>query len=281
LDQASLVLFWFAFALYIGATVLYAYQFVLRRQQVGWWARFLTGAGFLCHTLSIGAHSSAAGGTPLTGPNQLILASWALVLLYFVMEHLLRIRVYGAFLVPVAVIMMIAAQLIGGTDAGYNLNEERLRLIEGYGVAFHVALIVFANAGFAVGAVSSALYIFQSRQLKRHRSTKVTRKLPALATLQNVARRSIALAFPVYTAGLTLGVIRAIQTDVGGWWADPRVMTSGVVWFTFGLYLTVVYRHDVSSRFAAWLSIVGFVFVVILSVLARTLPETGFHVFGV
>jgi ABC-type transport system involved in cytochrome c biogenesis permease subunit len=280
-DQASLVLFWFAFALYVGATVLYAYQFFLRRQKVSWWARFLTGAGFICHTLSIGAHSSAAGGTPLTGPNQLILASWALVLLYFVMEHLLRIRVYGAFLVPVAVVLLAAAQLIGGPDAGYNLSDEQLRLVDGYGVAFHVALIVFANAGFAVGAVSSALHLFQSAQLKRHRSSKITRKLPSLATMQNVSRRSIALAYPIYTAGLTLGVIRAIQTDVGGWWADPRVMMSGVVWFTFGLYLAVVYRHDVSSRFASWLSIVGFIFVVILAVLARTLPETGFHVFGV
>jgi ABC-type transport system involved in cytochrome c biogenesis permease subunit len=280
-DQASLVLFWFSYALYVGATVLYAYQFFLRRQKVGWWARFLTGAGFICQTLSIGAHSSAVGGTPLTGPNQLILASWALVLLYFVMEHLLRIRVYGAFLIPVAVVLMTAAQLIGGADAGYNLTETQLMLIDGYGVAFHVALVVFANAGFAVGAVSSGLYLFQSSQLKRHKSSRVGRRLPSLAALQNVARRSIALAFPVYTAGLTLGVIRAIQTDVGGWWADPRVMMAGLAWFTFGLYLIVVYRHDVSSRFAAWLSIVGFVLVLIVGVLARTLPGTGFHVFGV
>lgn len=279
MQQAALVFFWFAFALYVGATVLYAYQFVLRRQKVTWWARFFTGAGFLCQTISIGANSMASGGTLLTGENQLVLAAWALILLYFVMEHLLRIRVYGAFLVPVAVVLLVIAQLVGGPDAGYNLGVRELQLISGYGVAFHVALIVFANAGFAFGAVSAALYLYQSGQLKKHKSTRVSRRLPSLATLQAVARQSISLAFPVYTAGLMLGVIRAIQTDVGGFWQDPRVMMSGVVWFTFGLYLVLVYRHDVSSRTAAWVTVAGFVFVVILAIVARTLP-VGFHVFG-
>ena len=108
----------------------------------------------------------------------------------------------------------------------------------------------------------------------------MSRRLPSLATLQTVARRSIALAFPVYTAGLTLGVIRAIQTDVGGWWADPRVMMAGLVWVTYGAYLVIVYRRDVSIRTSSWVALVGFVFVVILAVLARTV-EAGFHVFGV
>ena len=280
MQQAALVLFWFAFALYIGATVLYAYQFVLRHSKVGWWARFAVGAGFICQSASIAISSMATGGTRYTGANQLVLASWALVLLYFVMEHLLRIRTYGAFLIPVAVVMMGAALVIGGPSAGYNLAPEQLTLISGYGIAFHVALIVFANAGFVFGAVSSALYLYQNAQLKGHRSNRVSRRLPSLATLQDVARRSIMLAFPVYTAGITLGILRAVQTDVGGWWADPRVMVSGLVWFTFGSYLIAVYRPSISARTTAWIAIVGFVFVVTLSVLARTV-EAGFHVFGV
>ena len=59
------------------------------------------------------------------------------------------------------------------------------------------------------------------------------RRLPSLATLQTVGRRSIALAFPVYTAGLLLGIIRAVQVDVSGWWLDPRIMMAGVVGLFF------------------------------------------------
>lgn len=281
MEKASAVLFWFAFALYIGATVLYAYQFILRRSKVAWWARFATGAGFLMQTASIGTNSVANDGTPLNGPNQLVLASWALVLLYFAMEHILRIRAYGAFLVPTSVVLMAIAQLMGGASAGTLTPPpaDVANQLNSWGIAFHVALIVFANAGYVVGAVSSMLYLFQVAQLKRHRTNRVTRRLPSLATLENVTRRAIALAFPVYTAGLSLGIIRAIQVDVGGWYVDARIMLSGVVLVVYGVYLVIVYRHDVSTRTAAWVSIVGFFLVVALAILARTLP-VGFHVFG-
>jgi ABC-type transport system involved in cytochrome c biogenesis permease subunit len=279
-EQVSLVLFWFAFALYVAATVLYAYQFILRRQKVSWWARFATGAGFILQTLAIGANSIANEGTPLTGANQLVLASWALVLLYFVIEHVIRIRAYGAFLVPVAVILMIAAQFVAASGGGSLVGDPTVqRQLDSWYVAFHVGLIVFANAGFLFGAVSNGLYLFQANQLKHHKTSRLSRRLPSLATLQNVGRRAIALAYPVYTAGLLLGIVRAVQVDVEGWWLDPRIMMSGLVLFTFAAYLVIVYRADISSRFAAWVAITGAGFVIVLGILARTLP-VGFHLFG-
>lgn len=275
-STTSSVLFWFAFALYVGATVLYAYQFVLRRQKTAWWARFATGAGFILQTLSIGAGSVAHGGTIYTGSNQLILASWALVLMYFAMEHLLRIRAYGAFLIPVAVVVMTMAQLRGGTTVSFQQQSE---LVKGFAVAFHVAMIVFANAGFTVGAVTAMLYLFQESQLKRHRTSIIGRRLPSLASLQNVSRRAIALSLPIYTAGLTMGVIQAILKAPVGWYFDPRIMLAGLVFLTFSVYMALIYRHDVSSRATAWVAIVGFVFVIVTAIVARTLP-VGFHVFG-
>ena len=279
LAQASTVLFWFSLALYIGATVLYAEQFVLRRSKVGWWARFATGAGFICQTASIGLLSASLNTTRLTGANQLMLASWALVLLYFVMEHVIKIKVYGAFLIPVAVIFMVAAQLLGGPAAAAAMTPEQQALLANWRVAIHVALIVFGNAGFAFGAVSAALYLWQEGQLKAHKSTIVTRRLPSLATLQLIARRSISFAFPVYTAGLLLGILRAVDESVPSWWFDPRVMLAGLVWLTFAIYLWVIYRRDASTRTSSWIAIFGFVLVVIVAILARTVPS-GFHIFG-
>lgn len=278
--QLSVVLFWFALALYIGATVLYAYQFILRRPAVGWWARFLTGAGFICQTLSIGANSIASHGTPLTGPNALILGAWVLVLVYFFIEHVIKIKVYGAFLIAVAVVLMIVGQLLGGPAAAVNLGPVQAQQLRSWRVAFHVALILFGNAAFAFGAVSSALYLFQDAQFRRHRTNLFTRRLPSLATLQTVARRAISLGFPVYTAGLLLGVVRAVEEQVPGWWLDPRIVLAGLIWLVYGTYLVLVYRHGISSRTAAWISIAGFVLVIIVAILARTVP-TGFHIFGV
>jgi ABC-type transport system involved in cytochrome c biogenesis permease subunit len=280
LGQASRVLFWFALALYIGATVLYAEQFVLRRHNIGWWARFFTGAGFICQTASIGLLSASMNTTQLTGANQLMLASWALVLLYFVMEHLIRIRVYGTFLIPVAVVLMAISQALGGPSGGAAMTAEQLKLLSNWRVAFHVALIVFGNAGFFFGSVSAALNVWQEGQLKRHKSNAVTRRLPSLATLQTLARRSIGFGLPVYTAGLLLGVLRAIDTNIVNWWFDPRVMLAGIVWVVYAAYLWVVYRREASARTASWIAVVGLVLVIALAVVARLpLPNT-FHTFG-
>lgn len=276
--QASQVLFWFSLALYIGATVLYAEQFMLRRSKVGWWARFFTGAGFICQTLSIGASSIATKGTELTGANQLMLASWALVLLYFVMEHAIKIKVYGTFLLPFAIGFMAVSQVLMARQGQTIVHDP---LLSSWEVGFHVALIVFGNAGFAFGAVSGGLYLWQEGQLKSHKSNIITRRLPSLATLQTIARRAIGFAFPVYTAGLLLGILRAVSVGVAEWWFDPRIMVSGVVWATFALYLWIVYRHEVSSRTSSWVAIVGFVLVVILAILARLqLSPEAFHHFG-
>jgi ABC-type transport system involved in cytochrome c biogenesis permease subunit len=271
-------LFWFSLALYIAATVLYAYQFVLKRPKVGYYARFHTGAGFICQTLSIGANSLYHGTTQLTGANQLMLASWALVLLYFIMEHLIKIKIYGAFLIPVAVFFMGASQVLAALDPASNQLMQDPLLRSGL-VAFHVGLIVFANAGFVFGAVSSGIYLFQEGKLKTHTSNIVTRRLPSLTTLQSIARRAILFSFPVYTAGLLLGILRAVSEQVDQWWFDPRIMLSGIIWLVFGAYLVLVYRQNVSSRTSSWVAVFGFVLVMIVAILARTVP-IGFHVFG-
>jgi ABC-type transport system involved in cytochrome c biogenesis permease subunit len=276
--QAAAFTRWFALALLIAATVLYAYQFLMKRLQVAWWARFLTGAGALALTASIGLQSTATQGTELTGPNQLVLVAWALLLVYFVVEHLIKVKVYGTFLVPAAVVLLIVAQLLPAPRPA-GLSEAAIRQLDSWRVGVHVALIVFANAGFMIGGAASALYLVLDQQLKRHKTSVLFRRLPSLTQTLNLARRSIALAFPAYTAGMLLGTIRAIETDVQGWWADPRVMMSGVVWLIFGGYLLRLYRHGISSRTASWIALAGLVAVVILAILARTLPA-GFHVFG-
>lgn len=279
-QQISLVLMWFSLALYIVATVLYGYQFILRRPVTAWWARFATGAGFICQTASIGIYSAAKNTTEMTGANSLILSAWVLVLIYFIVEHLIKLRVYGALLIPLAALLIVIAQFMGVESSAAGLTAEQVRQLASWRVAIHVALIFAANACYLVSAAASAFYLVQDNQLKRRRTTPLFRRLPSLAQTQKLARRAVVAGFPLYTVGLVLGVIRAVETDVGGWYADPRIMFAGVVWLIYGLYLILVYRRDISARRASWLSLAGFAGVALVGIIARTVP-IGFHVFGI
>lgn len=278
--QVSFVAFWFAMALFAGATVLYAYHFATKRSSLAKYVTLSTGLGFLALTTSIGLRSTVTHGTQLNGANVLILMAWALVLVYFVLEHVMRVKVYGTLLVPVALAVLLVAQLLGAsTGVLRELTPAQQNLLDNWRVGMHVALIAFANAGFIVGAAASLLYLVLERQLKHRKNTKLFNRLPSLAQTDMVARRSVVWAYPVYTAGLLLGVMRAIETDLQGWWADPRVVLAGLVWVVYGLYQFMRWRKGWAGRSAAYISLAGFVLVVVLAVVARTVPA-GFHIFG-
>lgn len=271
---------WLALAALSGATVLYAYFFLSKRSAFSKYATLLTGIGFLCLTASIGLHSSVNEGSRLYGPYSIVLAAWALVLVYFIVEHLVHLKVYGTVLVAIAFAALVIAQLMGAGASVKPPGAAELALLESWRVTVHVVLIVFANAGFAIGGAASGAYLGLEAQLKSHRTSTLFKRLPSLAQTDLIARRSIALAFPVYTGGLLLGAMRAIETDLAGWWADPRVMLAGVVWVIFATYLYLQYGRGVPGRTAARLALVGFVLVIALAVVARTVPA-GFHIFAV
>ena len=278
--RLELLTMWLALALYAGATVLYAYHFLSKRASFSWYATFLTGAGFILQTASIGLHSSAIEGSRLLGPYSIVLAAWALVLVYFVVEHLIKLKVYGTVLVPLGLVLLLIAQVLGASAPAVPPPTAEAALLASWRVGVHVALIVFANAGFAIGAAASGAYLALEAQLKRHRTSTLFKRLPSLAQTDLIARRAVAFAYPAYCAGLVLGILRAIETDVSGWWADPRVMLSGVVWAIFSFYLYLHYGQDASGRTTARVALVGVVFVIALSIVARTIPA-GFHVFGI
>lgn len=278
MEQAAIVCYWFAMALYLVATVLYAYNFVTKRPVFSWYATFATGAGFLLHTGSIGLHWAATGETPITGPfNSLSLAAWTLILIYFIVEHLVKLKLYGIVLVPLAFVAMALGQILAGSES-FELTEAALDQLDSWRVAMHVALIMIANAGFAVGAVASGVYLIQGAQLKKHKSSALMKRLPSLTQTQMIARRAIMLAYPLYTAGMLLGIVRAIEFELN-WWFDPRVMMAGVVWAIFGSYLLLYYRRNASGTVLARIALVGLAAVIVTAIFARTLP-TGFHIFG-
>jgi ABC-type transport system involved in cytochrome c biogenesis permease subunit len=272
---------WLTMALLAGATVLYAYHFLSKRASYSFYASLLTGAGFLCLTASIGLHSSVAEGSRLYGPYSIVLAAWALVVTYFAVEHLIKLKVYGTILVPLALVGLVVAQLLGAGAVEVRPPAAELALLESWMVGVHVALIVFANAGFAIGAVASGAYLGLEAQLKRHRTSTLFKRLPSLAQTDLMARRAISWAFPAYTGGLLIGVLRAIESNVTTWWADPRIMLSGIVWVIYGVYLFLHYGRSVSGRSAALISLFGIVFVIALTIVARSTALSGFHVFAV
>lgn len=270
MELASVVLFWLAVAAYCSAAIGYGYQFILRKPSLGRHARVLTGIGFVLQTASIGAHSSVAGGTALSGPNILMLASWVGILVYFVFEHLLKVKAYGAFFVPISLAMMLAARLLGAGAVDEVANQV---FYEWPLLVAHLVLIFLASAAFIIGGVAAGLLVYQEYLLKNHKSSSVARRMPSLSALKRVSRRSIVIGFPLITLGMLLGAVRAVGLGVDNWYLELRIVMTSVVWWIYAVYLMQVYRTGVTVRASSYVAVLGAVATIALIILAGVRPH--------
>lgn len=277
--QAATILFWLSFLGVLAASVIFAYELLLKRN-IRVKPQWVSIASFVALFASIGFNSAVKGGTPFTGDNILVLAAWGLLIIYFIFEYLTKMKNFGIIMVPIATVLLGWAQFVGSRTSIAPNYDQLTAQMDATGIVIHVTLIVFANVLFLVGAASSGLYLYQSRMLKRNATNLLSRRLPSLLSLEKLSSRAIIVALPIYFSAQMFGIIRAISIDVAGWWADIRVVVSGLVIIVFIGYLVLFQRNKTSGQTTAVLALIGGLIVIILMILARVYPY-GFHVFGV
>jgi cytochrome c-type biogenesis protein CcsB len=82
--------------------------------------------------------------------------------------------------------------------------------------------------------------------------------LPAAATLDRLAYRTIAFAFPVWTFAVISGAIWAQQAWGRYWGWDPKETWAFITWVVFAGYLHARATAGWRGRRAAWIALAGF-----------------------
>lgn len=272
-------MFWVAFASLVGAAVLFGYEWLVRRKPTVA-PEIVAGAGGILLALAVIGNIVGTEGRVLTGSNQIIFVALALVAFFFVAQYGFKMQNTGVFLITISATLLAVAQLTSGARTDIAAHPQVGEFLDSALIVFHVGLIVFANMFFLVAGVSAILYLVQSRALKQHTNSTFARRLPSLATLERLSARMVVVGLPFYMAGQFMGIHRAIVVDAVGWWADPRIMLSGLISIVWVAHVVLYARNKASGQLTAWIAVVGMVLVVALMILSRVLPM-GFHVFGV
>jgi len=273
--------YWIAFCGMLMASAVYMLE-ITRRKEFSWPAgRVVLGIAWVALTASIGLSSSYHGGTLFSGSNVLVLMAWAFVLVYFIFGTFMKLPRYGSVIVPVAALLLFIAQILAPESGNFAPYPEMItEQMDSVLINYHVLLIVFGNALFLVGSITAALYAYQARALRSKTPPTFLKSLPPLANIERLWIRVLSIGLPIYFAGQILGVTRAIMVDAQGWFVDIRIILSGAILIIFSLVLFLYYRAQTDSIMIARITLIGAALIIILMVLARTLP-TGFHVFGV
>lgn len=148
--------------------------------------------------------------------------------------------------------------------------------LQSYWLVIHVGMAVLAFGLFTVAAVLSGLQIAAERSERRGTATT----LPASGTLDRMAYRLIAVAFPIWTIGpLILGAVWA-EVSWGRYWNwDPKETWALITWLVYAAYLHARATAGWKGTKASAVSLMGYG-TVLFSYFAVNLIFNGLHSYG-
>jgi ABC-type transport system involved in cytochrome c biogenesis permease subunit len=223
-------LFWPALLGYGEAVFAYASP---RHARAATWGVRL---GWLAQTALLAAQAAHADGFPWSSwAGSLNLFVWLVVGTYLIWGCRPRFRLLGLAVMPLAVALFVVARLGGGTHAGARSHYGNVFLV------LHVGLVLAAFAGFTLAAALADI---------------LRLRLPPLASLDRLTRRTIAVSLPLLTLGLVAGVIR--QREDGGTFDALEAVTL-VTWLVYGGFVAL----RPQGRRAALVALGGFALVIV------------------
>jgi ABC-type uncharacterized transport system permease subunit len=241
------VLFDLSLVLYVVATGLSLAHLIQRQDLVHRMASTATLAGFTLHTVALIARTVERGQPPFGSfPEANSVAVWASVLLLLWAERQYAMKVLGAFVLPVVVVLSVWRSMV--MPAALQAIAPTLHNVW---ITIHVGLALVGIAAFVLNFAGGIMYLIQEQQLKARRPGAFYYRLPSLETLDRLTFRTLTLGFPFLTVGLMLGAVWAGRLD-------PLIATSAVAWTIYAFTLAGRTVAGWRGRRAAYYAIIGF-----------------------
>jgi cytochrome c-type biogenesis protein CcsB len=269
-----------ALTLYLIGAFYSIYTFATKSKRPDRDLKLIIGLGFVAHTAAIVAAWREAGHFPVISPKEVSsFIGWAIVGYYLAVSKRYHTRALPAFLFPLVYLFMFISLLLPSRAVPQILESaiEASQLTKII-LPVHVTLVIVSYAAFAVTFVCSLMYLIQEHELKAKRFGASSERLPALNTCDEIGYRSVTIGFVLLTLGVAAGIFWNNQRDGRYWHNDPKEVMALITWIVY--LFPIHYRVTAGwrGRRAAWMSIAGFVAVILTWLGARGLG--GYHVFG-
>jgi cytochrome c-type biogenesis protein CcsB len=136
--------------------------------------------------------------------------------------------------------------------------------LQSYWLAIHVSAAILATGVLTLGAVASLLHLLKVRQ--EHRAlasggdtpaTGYIAQLPPAATIERIAYRLHAFAFPIWTFALIAGAVWAAAAWGRYWGWDPKETWMFITWVCYAAYLHARATAGWRSR-VSWIALAAY-----------------------
>lgn len=228
----ALLFFKSALTAYLISTLGYIVSLLVRRVQFAKVSAGVLLVAFVLHTISLISKFLDSGYLSVTGIHDaLSLFAWILCGIYLALQLRTKTRVLGAFISPVAFLLMIVASVgLGGTVP---LPD----VLRGGLVTAHILLSVAGEALFSLASCAGAMYLIQDRLIKHKSIGSFSRLLPSLRELDRINHICLLWGFPLLTLGVVVGSIWARTIWGSHWQWDPKQVWTLAAWLLYALLL--------------------------------------------
>ncbi len=264
-------LFQIAVLIYFVSTIGFLVQVITLRKDVERIATIFLCVGFGLHTAALLMRWLAGEHPPFVNLyDSLSFLAWAMVGLFLLFQWQHKLKSFGAFVVPLAMLIMTASSLQSKAIVPLPPSLKSIWL------PIHAIICLSADAIFALASCIAIMFLIQERQIKNKRLGAVFQRLPSLETLDIMNRRCLTLGFPLLTLGIITGSIWAEEAWGSYWSWDPKETWSLITWFIYAALLHQRLTVGWRGRKAAIMTLVGFA-VLVFTFLGVSLLFSGAH----
>ncbi len=232
------------------------------------WGRLaiaLTVLGLLVHTACVVIRGVAVDRVPWGNMYEftLVVGLIATVAWLVTLVKMPQLRYLGLFvMLPVLLVMFLAGTL-------YTKASKLVPALQSYWLAIHVSSVAVAEGILMTSAAITIMYLLRARYERIEAAVAAGRpaprrfptlaaNFPASASLDKAAYRTVAFAFPIYTAGVIFGAIWA-EAAWGRYWGwDPKETWAFIAWVIYATYLHARATAGWKGNRAASINLLGF-----------------------
>ena len=244
---------------YVAATIAFAIHLA---RQGGWEkalrvARWILAGSVSLHALALGLDGIAQPVCPMkTIHFGVSMGGLVAAFVYLIARRVLRIYGLGVFVAPVAVVFLLAGRFMAEPAVVPALHTGMLPV--------HIAANILGDSFFVLAAGSATMYLVQERQLKTKRGASVFGRLPPIDSLDRASHIFVIVGFLLASFGAATGTIWIAKLSLSTTTEIVRLLISYASWAVFSAVLLLRATLGWRGRRAAYGTLVGFVFAMIV-----------------
>jgi ABC-type uncharacterized transport system permease subunit len=234
-------------ALYAVSCALYLAHLMAGSEGLARAGRGALAAAFASQALDIGWLCTHGLHPAVNAKEALSFAAWLICGAYLLVSMRVRVPVVGALVVPVTMVLDLAARLSPSREVVHGVSTLG---------AVHITLATAGVALFAVAAGGAVIYLVEERALKAHRAGRLFKRGPALETLDTLNRRCIVFGFPLFTVAVITGAVWGIK--LGNPLFTPQYSFAVAAWIMYAVLIVARLTAGWRGRRAAIMTLGGF-----------------------